>query len=120
MSNREDIVWNKPTSSSEEGFELNTAFEKKESTYERDKNLDYYFESYSHFSIHEEMLKDSVRTKTYIRSIMNNKHLFKDKIVLDVGSGTGILSIFAALAGAKHVYAVDMANIVEQVFNILL
>ena len=59
------------------------------------KDPDYYFDSYSHFSIHEEMLKDTVRTKSYMNSIMENPHLFKDKIVLDVGSGTGILSIFA-------------------------
>ena len=37
------------------------------------------------------MLKDDVRTQTYRRSIEDNKHLFKDKIVLDVGCGTGIL-----------------------------
>lgn len=59
------------------------------------KDADYYFDSYSHFSIHEEMLKDSVRTKAYKNAIMQNEALFKDKIVLDVGSGTGILSIFA-------------------------
>lgn len=45
------------------------------------------------------MLKDSVRTKAYKNAIMHNESLFKDKIVLDVGSGTGILSIFA---GTTH------------------
>jgi protein arginine N-methyltransferase 1 len=27
-----------------------------------EKDADYYFDSYSHFGIHEEMLKDRVRT----------------------------------------------------------
>ena len=43
--------------------------------------------------IHEEMLKDSVRTGSYRSAIVNNPHLFKDKVVLDVGCGTGILSM---------------------------
>lgn len=30
---------------------------------------DYYFDSYSHFGIHEEMLKDEVRTKSYMNAI---------------------------------------------------
>ena len=30
---------------------------------------------------------------------------------MDIGCGTGILSIFAASAGAKHVYAIDNAEI---------
>lgn len=75
---------------------------------------DYYFDSYSHFGIHEEMLKDKVRTGNYMRSIVNNKHLFKDKVVLDVGCGTGILCMFAAKAGAKKVIGVDCAGIIEQ------
>jgi protein arginine N-methyltransferase 1 len=75
------------------------------------KNHDYYYGSYSNFYIHEEMLKDSVRTKTYQAAIENNKEDFKDKIVLDIGCGTGILSIFAARAGAKHVYAIENAEI---------
>jgi cyclopropane fatty-acyl-phospholipid synthase-like methyltransferase len=41
------------------------------------------------------MLKDTVRTKSYMKAVVDNPELFKDKIVLDVGSGTGILSIFA-------------------------
>jgi protein arginine N-methyltransferase 1 len=73
--------------------------------------LDYYFGSYSHFYIHEEMLKDTVRTLAYQRAIEDNPQDFKDKIVLDIGCGTGILSLFAAKAGAKHVYAVENAEI---------
>jgi protein arginine N-methyltransferase 1 len=80
---------------------------------------DYYFDSYSHFGIHEEMLKDAVRTESYMNAIKQNKHLFKDKIVLDVGCGTGILSMFAAQAGAKHVYGVDMSNIIDQATEIV-
>jgi len=80
---------------------------------------DYYFDSYAHFGIHEEMLKDEVRTLTYRNSMFHNKHLFKDKIVLDVGCGTGILSMFAAKAGAKMVIGVDMSSIVEHAKKIV-
>ncbi|KAI3382449.1 hypothetical protein SNEBB_006689 [Seison nebaliae] len=75
---------------------------------------DYYFDSYAHFGIHEEMLKDSVRTQTYRRSMIHNEHLFKDKIVLDIGCGTGILSMFAAQAGAKRVIGIDYSSIIDQ------
>ena len=39
--------------------------------------------------------KDEVRTKSYRDAIYQNRHIFKDKIVLDVGCGTSILSMFA-------------------------
>ncbi|CEJ90714.1 Putative Protein arginine N-methyltransferase 1 [[Torrubiella] hemipterigena] len=58
------------------------------------------------------MLKDEVRTRSYMNSIVQNKHIFKDKVVLDVGCGTAILSMFAAKAGAKQVIGVDMSTII--------
>lgn len=47
------------------------------------------------------MLKDSVRTRSYQQAIMRNAFLFKDRVVLDVGCGTGILSLFAAKARTR-------------------
>jgi type I protein arginine methyltransferase len=54
----------------------------------------HYFNSYNHHGIHEEMLKDEVRTRSYRDAIYQNRHLFQDKVVLDVGCGTAILSMF--------------------------
>ena len=61
--------------------------------------------------IHAVMIQDAVRTSTYASFILSNPTIFEDAIVLDVGCGTGILSLFAARAGAKHVYAVDASDI---------
>ena len=65
------------------------------------------------------MLKDEVRTTTYMNSMLKNKHLFKDKIVMDVGCGTGILCMFAAKAGAKKVIGVECSSIIHQAKKII-
>lgn len=70
-----------------------------------------YFGGYSTRNIHELMLRDTVRTEAYRDFIYKNAAIFKDKVVLDVGCGTGILSMFAARAGAKMVIGVDAADI---------
>ncbi|EFC40925.1 arginine methyltransferase [Naegleria gruberi] len=88
-------------------------------TPENKTSKDYYFDSYSHFGIHEEMLKDGVRTNAYRDAIMQNKHLFKDKVVLDIGCGTGILCLFAAKAGAKRVIGMDMSDIIDKARQIV-
>jgi protein arginine N-methyltransferase 1 len=82
-------------------------------------SADYYKDHYAHFAIHEEMLKDDVRTRAYMNSIIRNKHLFRDKVVLDIGCGTGMMSLFAASAGAKKVIGIDMSAIVERATDIV-
>jgi len=75
-------------------------------------NDTYYFTSYSESFIHKTMLQDHVRTKAYQDAILSNAStLFKNKIVMDIGCGTGILSLFAAKAGAKKVIAIDASDV---------
>ncbi|XP_009400408.2 probable protein arginine N-methyltransferase 6.1 [Musa acuminata AAA Group] len=78
-----------------------------------------YFRAYSDIAIHKEMIQDRVRTETYLAAIMKYRHLIFDKVVLDVGCGTGILAIFCAAAGAKRVYAVDASEIAEQARHVV-
>ena len=58
-------------------------------------------------------MADFVRTGTYQKAIYNNYSDFSGKVVLDVGTGTGILAFFALQAGAARVYAVDASNSVK-------
>ena len=62
-----------------------------------------YFLYYGKLSNQMNMLQDNVRTTLYYRAITENIRDFANKAVMDVGAGTGILSFFAAMAGARRV-----------------
>ena len=60
---------------------------------------------------HEEMLSDRVRVEAYHRAIHRNVQA--GDVVLDLGTGTGLLAFMASRAGAKKVYAVEHSDFIE-------
>lgn len=54
---------------------------------------------------HAHMVDDPLRTEPLLKAIQNT--VKNEMVVIDIGTGTGILAIEAARSGAKHVYALD-------------
>lgn len=91
-------------------------FGKKDSVFAQrtdDASASQYFQFYGYLSQQQNMMQDYIRTSTYQRAILSNLEDFKDKVVLDVGAGSGILSFFAAQAGARKVYAVEASSMAK-------
>ena len=60
---------------------------------------------------HEKMLADAVRVDTYKKGIQ--KHVGQGDLVLDLGTGSGILAFFAAQQRPEKVYAVDHSEFIH-------
>ncbi|KAI9305016.1 S-adenosyl-L-methionine-dependent methyltransferase [Cunninghamella echinulata] len=79
-----------------------------------------YFGYYAMLQHQQNMLQDTVRTSTYRSAILlNGQKSFHDKIVMDVGAGSGILSYFAVQAGAKMVYAVEASGMAKKMQKLI-
>ena len=92
----------------------------KKQQWEESSDFANYFVTYGYLYHQKHMLEDESRMYSYYTSIMSNQQCFQDKIVLDVGTGSGILSIWAAQAGAKHVYAIEVSLLLREVEMLLL
>ena len=64
---------------------------------------------YAEFEVHRSMICDRVRTEAFKRAI--DSVVRSGDVVLDAGAGSGILSVFAAQAGAARVYAVERTSV---------
>lgn len=61
---------------------------------------------------HYEMLSDARRVEPFLRAIQK---VATGRVVMESGTGTGILSILAARAGAKKVYAVEIDPVMAKI-----
>jgi SAM-dependent methyltransferase len=73
--------------------------------------VEYYFKRYGDLELQRRMVADRVRTDAFAAAI--REVVRPTDAVLDVGTGTGILAMLAAKAGARKVYAVDQSTIAE-------
>jgi len=73
--------------------------------------VDNYLKAYGDIEMQRRMVSDRHRTNAFHAAI--NETVQPGDVVLDVGTGTGILAMFAAQAGAKKVYAIDATDIAE-------
>uniref|UniRef100_A0A4X2MCG4 type I protein arginine methyltransferase n=1 Tax=Vombatus ursinus TaxID=29139 RepID=A0A4X2MCG4_VOMUR len=80
-----------------------------------------YFGSYGALRLHLEMLSDQPRTAVYHQVILQHKEFLQDKVILDVGCGTGILSLFCAhYARPRAVYAVEASEMAQHTKQLVL
>ncbi len=66
------------------------------------------FHNYSGIDVHRAMLHDDVRLDAYWRALQ--AVVGPDDVVIDAGSGTGVLAVMAALCGARKVYAIERSD----------
>lgn len=71
------------------------------------------FHNYVEIEVHRRMLIDDARLEGYNAGL---KAIIRpDDVVIDAGSGSGVLAVLAALAGARKVYALEQSGFADEI-----
>jgi SAM-dependent methyltransferase len=68
-------------------------------------------------SPHASMLEDRVRTSAFLAAL--DELVRPDDVVVDIGTGTGVLAVAAARAGARHVYAIEATPLAHEAREVI-
>ncbi len=79
--------------------------------------MDEFFERYGDLELHRRMIRDRPRTSAFAKAL--TQAVRPGDVVLDVGTGTGVLAMLAARAGAARVYAVEQSAIAQAAANLV-
>jgi protein-L-isoaspartate O-methyltransferase len=66
---------------------------------------------FADLSQHDRMLADSVRIEAYYAALQ--KHVKPGDVVIDLGTGSGVLAFFASRLGARRVHAIEHGPVIE-------
>jgi len=78
-----------------------------------------YFCAYAQLYHQKQMLADHNRMAAYHSAIVGNSSVFEGKVVMDIGTGSGILAVWAAQAGAKKVYAIEYTDMAKHARRVM-
>jgi SAM-dependent methyltransferase len=73
--------------------------------------VDNYLKAYGDIELQRRMVSDRPRTDAFAAAI--HEVVKPGDVVLDIGTGTGILAMLAAKAGARKVFAIDATDIID-------
>lgn len=79
--------------------------------------MEYYFLRYGDLELQRRMVSDRWRTDAFAAAI--REAVQPGDVVLDVGTGTGILAMLAARSGAQQVYGIDAAEVAQTAANLV-
>jgi protein arginine N-methyltransferase 1 len=78
-----------------------------------------YFCSYAFLYHQKQMLEDQHRMGTYHQAVVGNRSLFEGKTVVDVGAGSGVLSVWSGQAGAAKVWSVEFTDMAKHAVTLV-